>query len=71
MRGRASPGMARSGCLGSGECLPCVCITTCLHEAVGTCVLSPHGRASVLFRLESILWFWGFLSPCHLPLMRS
>ena len=52
-------------------CHPCVCIATCLHEAVGTRVLSPHGRTSVLFRLESILWFWGLLSPCPLPLMRS
>lgn len=50
--------------------VPPVCIVMCLHEAAGTRVLSPRGRASVLFRVERILWVWVFLSPCHLPLMR-
>lgn len=36
-------------------CVPCVCIATCLHEDVGTRVLSPYGKTSILFRLEHIL----------------
>lgn len=74
MRDRVSLGMASSGCLGSGErLLPRV---SCLHHhgfAPGcrdACVV-PAQQSMVPFKLESILWFWGFLAPCHLPLMRS
>lgn len=55
----------------AAACLLYVCITVCPHEAVGMHVLSSVPTASVLRRLQSIRWFWGLLSPCHLLLLRS